>query len=144
MEQQDSKIHFRLPYHLPNSKEVSVPMEWLLLLGFLMGWAVGWIQGSAIPKARVEQLEMDLALVKAHLEQTETELVWARAKVHSLELDLARWSEKNSEWAKEKVEQLKSRMETEKVQESMSEKAKAQALSKGWAWVLGQENLPKQ
>jgi len=96
-------------------------MEWMLLLGFLMGWAVGWIQGSAIPKARVEQLEMDLALVKAHLEQTETELVWARAKVHSLELDLARWSEKNSEWAKEMVEQLKSRTETEKVQESMSE-----------------------
>ena len=89
-----------------------MPMEWLLLLGFLMGWAVGWIQGSAIPKARVEQLEMDLALAKAHLEQTETELVWARAKVHSLELDLARWSEKNSEWAKERIQALRS----EKVQ----------------------------
>ena len=126
MEQQDSKIHFRLPYHLPNSKEVSVPMEWMLLLGFLMGWVVGLIQGSAKEK----QLARDL--------------VWAKAKVHSLELDLARWSEKNSEWAKGMVEQLKSRTETEKVQESMSETAKAQALSKGWAWVLGQENLPKQ
>lgn len=103
-------------------------MEWLLLLGFVMGWVVGLIQGSAKEK----QLARDL--------------MWAKAKVHSLELDLVRWSEKNSEWAKEKVEQLKSRMETEKVQESMSEKAKAQALSKGWGWVLGleQENLPKR
>ena len=88
MEQQDSKIHFRLPYHLPNSKEVSVPMEWLLLLGFLMGWVVGLIQGSAKEK----QLARDL--------------MWAKAKVHSLELDLVRWSEKNSEWAKGKVQEL--------------------------------------
>ena len=122
-------------------------MEWLLLLGFLMGWAVGWIQGSAIPKARVEQLEMDLALAKAHLEQTETELVWARTTIQAKDLDLARWSAKNSEWAKEMVEQLRSRTEMEKPSQSeyqMSESAKAQALSKGWAWVLGQENSPKQ
>ena len=142
MEQQDSKIHFRLPYHLPNSKEVSVPMEWMLLLGFLMGWAVGWIQGSAIPKARVEQLEMDLALAKAHLEQMETELVWARAKVHSLESDLERVNLKASEKATGIVQELVK----EKVQEPMSESAKAQALAKGWGWVMGleQDHLPKQ
>lgn len=115
---------------------MEMAMEWLLMLGFLMGWAVGWIQGSAIPKARVEQLEMDLALVKAHLEQTETELVWAKATIQAKDLDLARWSAKNSEWAKEMVQELRS--------ESEMEKAKAQALKKGWAWVLGQENSPKQ
>ena len=124
-----------------------MPMEWLLLLGFLMGWVVGLIQGSANLKARVAMaIEMESARVMERMNLLESELRWAKATVQAKDLDLARWSEKNSEWAKEKVEQLKSRMETEKVQESMSEKAKAQALSKGWGWVLGleQENLPKQ
>ena len=104
-------------------------MEWLLLLGFLMGWVVGLIQGSAQEKKLAQELK------------------WAKAKTRVLELDLARWLEKNSEWAKEMVEQLKSRTEMEKSLQSeyqMSESAKAQALSKGWAWVLGQENSPKQ
>ena len=124
-----------------------MPMEWLLLLGFLMGWVVGLIQGSANLKARVAMaIEMESARVMERMNLLESELRWAKATVQAKDLDLARWSEKNSEWAKEKVEQLKSRMETEKVQESMSEKAKAQAVSKGWGWVLGleQENLPKQ
>ena len=122
-----------------------MPMEWLLLLGFLMGWAVGLIQGSANLKARVAMaIEMESARVMERMNLLESELRWAKATVQAKDLDLARWSEKNSEWAKEMVEQLKSRTETEKVQESMSESAKAQALSKGWAWVLGQENLPKQ
>ena len=119
--------------------------EWLLLLGFLMGWVVGLIQGSANLKARVAMaIEMESARVMERMNLLESELRWAKATVQAKDLDLARWSEKNSEWAKEMVEQLKSRTETEKVQESMSESAKAQALSKGWAWVLGQENLPKQ
>ena len=104
-------------------------MEWLLLLGFLMGWVVGLIQGSAQEKRLAQELK------------------WAKAKARVLELDLARWSEKNSEWAKEMVEQLKSRTEMEKSLQSeyqMSESGKAQALSKGWAWVLGQENSPRQ
>lgn len=122
-----------------------MPMEWLLLLGFLMGWVVGLIQGSANLKARVAMaIEMESARVMERMNLLESELRWAKATVQAKDLDLARWSEKNSEWAKEMVEQLKSRTETEKVQESMSETAKAQALSKGWAWVLGQENLPKQ
>jgi len=119
--------------------------DWLLLLGFLMGWAVGLIQGSANLKARVAMaIEMESARVMERMNLLESELRWAKAMVQAKDLDLARWSEKNSEWAKEMVEQLKSRTETEKVEESMSESAKAQALSKGWAWVLGQENLPKQ
>ena len=119
--------------------------EWVLLLGFLMGWAVGLIQGSANLKARVRlAIELESARVMERMNLLESELRWAKATVQAKDLDLARWSEKNSEWAKEMVEQLKSRTETEKVQESMSETAKAQALSKGWAWVLGQENLPKQ
>ena len=119
--------------------------DWLLLLGFLMGWAVGLIQGSANLKARVAMaIEMESARVMERMNLLESELRWAKATVEAKDLDLARWSEKNSEWAKEMVEQLKSRTETEKVEESMSESAKAQALSKGWAWVLGQENLPKQ
>ena len=124
-----------------------MPMEWMLLLGFLMGWAVGLIQGSANLKARVAMaIEMESARVMERMNLLESELRWAKATVQAKDLDLARWSEKNSEWAKEKVEQLKSRMETEKetLQDSMSESEKAQALSKGWAWVLGQENLPKQ
>ena len=122
-----------------------MPMEWLLLLGFLMGWVVGLIQGSANLKARVAMaIEMESARVMERMNLLESELRWAKATVQAKDLDLARWSEKNSEWAKEMVEQLKSRTEMEKVEESMSEKAKAQALSKGWAWVLGQENLPKQ
>ena len=123
-------------------------MEWLLLLGFLMGWVVGLIQGSANLKARVAMaIEMESARVMDRLNLLESELRWAKATVQAKDLDLARWSEKNSEWAKEMVEQLRSRTEMEKPSQSeyqMSESAKAQALSKGWAWVLGQENSPKQ
>ena len=133
--------------------------DWLLLLGFLMGWVVGLIQGSANLKARVAMaIEMESARVMERMNLLESEWRWATEMVQAKDLDLARWSEKNSEWAKEMVEQLKSRTEMEKaresrtemekVQESMSEKAKARAIEKGWAWVLGseqeQENLPKQ
>ena len=122
-----------------------MPMEWMLLLGFVMGWVVGLIQGSANLKARVRlAIELESARVMERMNLLESELRWAKAMVQAKDLDLARWSEKNSEWAKEMVGQLKSRTEMEKVEESMSEKAKAQALAKGWAWVLGQENLPKQ
>lgn len=99
------------------------------MLGLGLVSALGWLM--AIRKVQ------DLKL----------ELRWEKAKVQSLELDLARWSEKNSKWAKEMVGQLKSRTEMEKQSQSeyqMSESAKAQAIAKGWGWVLGQENSPKQ
>ena len=120
-------------------------LEWLLLLGFLMGWAVGLIQGSANLKARVRlAIELESARVMERMNLLESELRWARAKVQSLESDLERVNLKASEKATEMVQNLVK----EKVEEPMSESAKAQAIEKGWAWVLGseqgQENLPKQ
>ena len=77
-----------------------MPMEWLLLLGFLMGWVVGLIQGSANLKARVAMaIEMESARVMERMNLLESELRWAKATVQAKDLDLARWSEKNSEWA---------------------------------------------
>lgn len=70
-------------------------MELLLLLGFLMGWVVGLIQGSAKEKKLAQELK------------------WASAKVQSLELDLARMMEKNSRWAKVTVQRLRSQSEKE-------------------------------
>ena len=120
-------------------------LKWLLLLGFLMGWAVGLIQGSANLKARVRlAIELESARVMERMNLLESELRWAKAKVQSLESDLERVNLKASEKATEMVQNLV----TEKVEEPMSESAKAQALAKGWEWVLGlekgQENLPKQ
>ena len=125
--------------------EMEMALEWLLLLGFLMGWAVGLIQGSANLKARVAMaIEMESARVMERMNLLESELRWAKAKVQSLESDLERVNLKASEKATEMVQNLVK----EKVEEPMSESAKAQALAKGWGWVMGleqeQENLPKQ
>ena len=131
------------------------------VLWFLFGLGLGLALDFLLVKVMLRSVEekvlsLESARVMERMNLLESELRWAKATVQAKDLDLARWSEKNSEWAKEMVEQLKSRTEMEKaresrtemekVQESMSEKAKAQALSKGWGWVLGleQENLPKQ
>ena len=116
-------------------------MEWMLLLGFLMGWAVGLIQGSANLKARVQlAIEMESARVMERMNLLESELRWAKALVQAKDSDLERMNRKQSEKATEMVQQLV----TEKAQ--VTEKAKAQMLEKGWGWVLGQEqeNSPKQ
>jgi hypothetical protein len=63
--------------------------ELLLLVPFAMGWVVGWLQGSAKEKALAQELK------------------WAKAKVQAQESQLARWSEKNSEWAKERVQEIR-------------------------------------
>jgi hypothetical protein len=108
--------------------------DWLLLLGFLMGWAVGLIQGSANLKARVQlAIEMESARMMERMNLLESELRWAKATVKARDLDLERVQEKQSEWAKAKIQELVS----EKV--PMTETQKAQALAKGWGWVLGQE-----
>ena len=115
--------------------------DWLLLLGFLMGWAVGLIQGSANLKARVQlAIEMESVRVMERMNLLESELRWAKALVQAKDSDLERMNQKQSEKATEMVQQLV----TEKAQ--VSEKAKAQMLEKGWGWVLGQEqeNSPKQ
>ena len=117
-------------------------LEWLLLLGFLMGWAVGLIQGSANLKARVRlAIELESARVMDRMNLLESELRWAKAKVQSLESDLERVNLKASEKATEMVQNLVK----EKARE-MSESEKAQALANGWGWVMGLErdHLPKQ
>ena len=81
--------------------------DWLLLLGFLMGWAVGLIQGSANLKARVQlAIEMESARVMERMNLLESELRWAKATVKARDLDLERVQEKQSEWAKEKIQEL--------------------------------------
>ena len=82
-------------------------MEWVLLLGFLMGWAVGLIQGSANLKARVAlAIELESARVMERVNLLESELRWQMAKAQALELDLARVQEKNSKKAKAMVRAL--------------------------------------
>lgn len=78
------------------------------------------VQGLETVKPLVPMLVQE----KAEVEELRSQLVWEKVKVQQLESALAR------------------RSETEKVQ--MSEKAKESALAKGWGWVLGQENSPKQ
>ncbi len=63
--------------------------DWLLLLGFLMGWAVGLIQGSANLKARVQlAIEMESALPKGYRLDSEQGLVrdFESAQVTEMEL----------------------------------------------------------
>lgn len=113
--------------------------DWLLLLGFLMGWAVGLIQGSANLKARVAMaIEMESARVMERMNLLESELRWAKATVTARDLDLARIQEKQSEWAKETVRQLPSVKQSQS-EYQMSETQKARALANGWGWVLGEE-----
>jgi hypothetical protein len=80
------------------------------------------VQGLESAKALVPMLVQETAEV----EELRSQLVWEKVKVQQLESVLAR------------------RSEMEKA--PMSEKARESALSKGWGWVLGQEqeNSPKQ
>lgn len=77
------------------------------------------VQGLESVKAMVPMLVQESAEVKA----LRSALVWEQVKVQQLESALAQGSA------------------TEKFQ--MSESAKELALSKGWGWVLGQENSQK-
>ena len=74
------------------------------------------------PLVTVQEMET----VKAEVEKLRSQLVWEQVKVQQLESVL------QTETVKEKV--------------PMSETVKESALSKGWGWVLGQEqeNSPKQ
>ena len=82
-------------------------MEWVSLLGFLMGWAVGLIQGSANLKARVAlAIELESARVMERVNLLESELRWQMAKAQALELDLERANQKLSVKAKETVQEL--------------------------------------
>ncbi len=93
-------------------------MEWVSLLGFLMGWAVGLIQGSANLKARVAlAIELESARVMERVNLLESELRWQMAKAQALELDLERANQKLSVKAKETVQGLLKEKGLEQVQE---------------------------
>ncbi len=88
--------------------------DWLLLLGFLMGWAVGLIQGSANLKARVQlAIEMESARVMERMNLLESELRWQMAKAQALELDLERANQKLSVKATEMVQALVSEKQSQ-------------------------------
>ena len=94
----------------------------LLCFVLVMGLAMGWMLASEIQKdyLRAEAQES----VKAQVEQLRSQLVWEQVKVQQLESALAQRA------------QLKNQM---KEDFQMSEKAKETALSKGWGWVMRQE-----
>jgi len=93
-------------------------MEWVSLLGFLMRWAVGLIQGSANLKARVAlAIELESARVMERVNLLESELRWQMAKAQALELDLERANQKLSVKARETVQELLKEKGLEQVQE---------------------------
>jgi hypothetical protein len=84
------------------------------------------VQGLESAKGLVPMLVQETAEV----EELRSQLVWEKVKVQQLESVLAQNSKKVKF------------QETENFQ--LSEKARESALKKGWGWVLGQENPPKQ
>jgi len=53
---------------------------------------------------RVLKTEQYFRLEREKVQKLEEELKWQKAKAQALQLDLDRWTEKNSEWAKEMVQ----------------------------------------
>ncbi len=80
-----------------------------LVFGFVSGLVVGWVQGSAPQKARLQDLELDLVQLKAHSMVSESELV----KVRMREKDSALVSARLSEQVKELRSQLESVLDSE-------------------------------
>ena len=80
-----------------------------LVFGFLSGLVVGWVQGSAPQKVKLQGLESDLVQLKAHLMVLESALVKARMKEKDSEMLLGRLSEK----VKELESQLESVLDSE-------------------------------
>jgi hypothetical protein len=70
----------------------------LWVLPFLMGWVVGWIQGTEPLKRKVKDLESVLSLDSVQKMERilvlEQELRWSQAKVQAQESDLARMNQK--------------------------------------------------
>lgn len=90
-----------------------------LVFGFVSGLVVGWVQGSAPQKVKLQGLESDLAQSKAHSMVMESELVTARMREKDSEMLLGRLSGK----VKELESQLESLLdsEMEKLPESEQE-----------------------
>lgn len=90
-----------------------------LVFGFLSGLVVGWVQGSAPQKVKLQGLESDLVQSQAHSMVLESELVTARMREKDSEMLLGRLSGK----VKELESQLESLLdsEMEKLPESEQE-----------------------
>jgi hypothetical protein len=80
-----------------------------LMFGFLSGWVVGLVQGSAPQKVKLQDLELDLVQLKAHLMALESDLVSAQMKAK----DSALVSARQSEQVKELQSQLESVLDSE-------------------------------
>ena len=70
----------------------------LWVFPFLMGWVVGWVQGTEPLKRKVKGLESVLSLDSVQkmerILELESELRWSQAKVQAQESDLARMNQK--------------------------------------------------
>jgi hypothetical protein len=84
-----------------------------MVFGFVSGLVVGWVQGSAPQKARLQGLESDLVQLKAHLMVLESDLETAKRMKKDSDLVLARQSEQ----VKELQSQLESVLDLETVPE---------------------------
>jgi hypothetical protein len=78
-------------------------MEWVLLVVFVMGWVVGWIQATGKvnflpllvkPLEKVQGLESQLVLEKARQLVLQSELDSAQLRVQDSELELVRVKQK--------------------------------------------------
>jgi hypothetical protein len=80
-----------------------------LVLGFLSGWVVGLVQGSAPQKVKLQGLESELAQSKAHLMVMDSALVKAQMREKDSEMLLGRLSAQ----VKELQSQLESVLDSE-------------------------------
>jgi hypothetical protein len=80
-----------------------------LMFGFLSGWVVGLVQGSAPQKVKLQGLESELAQSKAHLMVMDSALVKARMREKDSEMLLGRLSAQ----VKELQSQLESVLDSE-------------------------------
>jgi hypothetical protein len=80
-----------------------------LVFGFLSGWVVGLVQGSAPQKVKLQGLESELAQSKAHLMVMDSALVKARMREKDSEMLLGRLSAQ----VKELQSQLESVLDSE-------------------------------
>jgi hypothetical protein len=80
-----------------------------LVFGFLSGWVVGLVQGSAPQKVKLQGLESELAQSKAHLMVMDSALVKAQMREKDSEMLLGRLSAQ----VKELQSQLESVLDSE-------------------------------
>jgi hypothetical protein len=82
-----------------------------LMFGFLSGWVVGLVQGSAPQKVKLQGLESELAQSKAHLMVMDSALVKAQMREKDSEMLLGRLSAQVTELQSQLKSLLDSEME---------------------------------